>query len=220
MKLVYVWMTFGLLTTSIVAWFTATNDALASMRGSQGIMIVSMLLLFGSVIALSAGMRARWMTANLAAFLFFLFAAIEGFSLSLLLEYFFLNEPGALYAAFGTTAALFGAMTIVGYTTSMDLTKFGTYLFMGLIGLIIAMIVNSLFIGSGGLAFMISIGGVLLFTGLTAYDTQKIKQMAEQAEYADGEMKVKLSIMGALALYLDVINLFLFLLRIFAGGRD
>jgi uncharacterized protein len=220
MKMVYVWMGLGLLTTAVVAWFTATNPALASLRGSGAVMIVSIIVMFGSVIALTAGMRARWMTPGLAAALFFVFAGIEGFVLSLILEFFIANQPGALYAAFGTAAALFGSMTLVGFLTNMDLSKMGTYLFMGLIGLIVAMVINW-FIGSSTLAFMISIVGVLIFTALTAYDTQKIKQMSESPELqGDGNLVLKFSIMGALTLYLDFINLFLFLLHIFGGGRD
>lgn len=220
MKMVYVWMGLGLLTTAVVAWFTATNPALAGLRGSLPVMIIGLVTLFGSVIALSAGIRAKWMTPGLAAGLFFVFAGIMGFSLSLTLEYFVANQPGALYAAFGSTAALFGAMTLFGLMTKMDLTSWGTYLFIGLIGLIIAMVFNW-FIGSGALAFIISIFGVIIFTGLTAYDTQKIKQMTENPELmSDSNMVVKLSVLGALTLYLDFINLFLFLLQIFGGGGE
>jgi uncharacterized protein len=220
MKMVYVWMGLGLLTTAVVAWFTATNPALASLRGSMPVMIIAIIVMLGSVVALSAGLRASWMTPGLAAGLFFVFAGIEGFVLSLVLEFFVANQPGALYAAFGTAAALFGTMTLVGFFTNMDLSKWGTYLFAGLIGLIIAMVVNW-FIGSGSLAFLISIGGVIIFTGLTAYDTQKIKQMTENPELqGDGSLVLKFSILGALTLYLDFINLFLFLLQIFGGSRD
>jgi len=129
-------------------------------------------------------------------------------------------DPGALYGAFGTAAGLFGAMSLVGLTTKMDLTKMGTYLFMALIGLVIAMVIN-IFIGSSTLGFIISIGGVIIFTGLTAYDTQKIKEMSYQIEAdGDGNAAMKFSIIGALTLYLDFINLFIFLLQIFAFSRD
>jgi FtsH-binding integral membrane protein len=110
-------------------------------------------------------------------------------------------------------------MTIVGYTTKTDLTRYSSYFMMGLIGLVIAMVVN-MFLGSGPLDFAISIFGVLLFTGLTAYDTQKIKEMAADPSIeASGSLAAKLGILGALQLYLDFINLFLFLLRLF-GRRD
>jgi FtsH-binding integral membrane protein len=220
MRLVYVWMGLGLLTTAAVAWFTATNPALESLRTNGAVMVIAMIAMFGSVIGLSVGLRQRWMTPNIAAALFFVFAGIEGFSLSLLLEYFIANQPGALYAAFGTAAGLFGAMSLVGLTTNTDLTSWGTYLFAGLIGLVIAMFLNW-FIGSSTLAFLISIGGVVVFTALTAYDTQKIKEITTMPELqSDGNMVVKFSILGALTLYLDFINLFLFLLRIFGGGSD
>lgn len=231
MKLVYIWMGLGLLTTAAVAWFVATNDALLGLAASPVAGIISIVALFGTVIALSAGMSAKWMTPNRAAFAFFLFAGIMGFSLSVTLFAFMSPTlpdgaanpwyaPEVIYASFGTAAALFGAMTLVGYTTRMDLTKLGTYLFIGLIGLVIAMLIN-VFLASGTLSYIISIFGVIIFTGLTAYDTQKIKQMTESAEVqADGNLALKFSVLGALTLYLDLLNLFLFLLMLFGGGRD
>ncbi len=235
MKFVYVWMGFGLLTTAIVAWVVASNDALLSLSANPIVGILSFVVLIGVAFGMSAGMSREWMTPNIAAGMFFAFAGLMGFSLSLTLFAFLspeitnsagqlvanpMYDPGAVYGAFGTAAGLFGAMTLVGFTTTMDLTKMGTYLFMGLIGLIIAMVIN-MFIGSGTLGFIISIGGVIIFTGLTAYDTQKIKNMSMSAEIqADGNMAAKFSIMGALILYLDFINLFIFLLQIFAFSRD
>ena len=128
-------------------------------------------------------------------------------------------DPTPVYAAAGSAAALFGAMTFVGFTTKADLTKMGTYLFIGLIGIIIASVIN-IFIGSDGLSFIISILGVIIFTGLTAYDTQKIKEMSMNPQIANGgNLALKFSVMGALTLYLDLLNLFLFLLSIF-GGRE
>lgn len=218
MKLVYVWMGLGLLTTAVIAYFTATIPALAGLRESGVVLILAFVLMFGTVIALSAGMNAKWMTPGVASALFFVFAGIEGFSLSLILQYFVANDPGALASAFGTTAILFGSMSIFGFTTNMDLSKWGTYLFMGLIGLIVAMVFNW-FIGSSALGFLISFAGVVIFTALTAYDTQRIKQMSEElALQSDGSLVVKASILGALSLYLNFINLFLFLLQIFGGG--
>lgn len=221
LKYTYIWMALGMVTTAGFAYFTATIPALEALRSSSVALILSFVLLFGSVIALSVGMTQRWMTPGIAAALFLTFAAIEGFSLSLILQYFVENDPGALTSAFGTTTILFGTMSIFGFTTNMDLSKWGTYLFMGLIGLVIAMVFNW-FIGSSALAFMISIVGVILFTALTAYDTQKIKEMSMNPELqSDGNMAMKFSILGALTLYLDFLNLFLFLLQIFGGGgRD
>ncbi|MEQ8677720.1 MAG: Bax inhibitor-1/YccA family protein [Aggregatilineales bacterium] len=235
MKFVYVWMGFGLLTTAVVAWVVATNDSLLSLSAQPGVGIITFIALIGIAIGMSIGLNKSWMTPNVAAGMFFGFAAVMGFSLSLTLFAFLsptvvnsagvvvpnsMYDPGALYGAFGTAAGLFGAMTIVGFTTNMDLTKMGTYLFMGLIGLVIAMVIN-MFIGSSTLGFLISIAGVVIFTALTAYDTQKIKQLSMNPEIqANGDLAAKVSILGALTLYLDFINLFLFLLRIFAGGRD
>lgn len=231
MKMVYLWMGLGLLTTALVAWFTASNDALLELSIKPGANIVSIIVIFGTVIALSAGMSKSWMTPNVAGMLFFAFAAVEGFFLSIVMFAFLaptlpdgtINpsyNPGALYAAFGTASALFGAMTIVGFTTKADLSSWGTYLFMGLIGLIIAMVVNW-FLASSTLGYLISVAGVVLFTALTAYDTQKIHRISQVPQMQDdGSLAVKFSIVGALILYLDLLNLFLFLLQIFAGGRD
>jgi uncharacterized protein len=230
-KRVYLWMGLGLLTTAFVAWFTATNEALLAFSAQPGVGIISIIAVFGIVIALSFGMQRDWLNPSMAAMMFFAFAAIEGFLLSVVMFSFLaptlpdgsINpnfNPGALYAAFGTASALFGAMTIVGFTTKMDLSKWGTYLFMGLIGLIIAMVVN-MFLGSSTLGFVISVAGVLIFTALTAYDTQKIKEMSMSPQMqGDGNLAMKFSIYGALILYLDLLNLFLFLLQIFGGGRD
>jgi len=219
MRLVYTWMGLGLLATAGMAWLAATNTALAPLRDSSAVWLITIVLLFGSVIALSAGIRARWMTPNLAMMLFFGFALINGFSLSLTFQYFIENEPDAIFSAFGTASAVFGAMSIYGYTTKADLTGWGTYLFAGLIGIVAAMVINW-FVGSSALSLLISIGGVIVFTGLTAYDTQKIKKMSMNPELqSDGNMALKFSVLGALTLYLDFINLFLFLLRLFSGGR-
>ena len=235
MKFVYVWMGFGLLTTAMVAWIVANNDALLSLSANPVMGILTLVVLLGVAFGMTAGMTREWMTPNVAAGMFFAFAALMGFSLSITLFAFLsptittaagevvanpMYDPGAIYGAFGTASGLFAAMTFIGFTTTMDLTKLGTYLMMGLIGLVIAMVIN-IFIGSGTLGFIISIAGVIIFTGLTAYDTQKIKQMSTMPQFQEnGDMAMKFSIMGALTLYLDFINLFLFLLQIFAMSRD
>lgn len=221
MRLVYTWMGLGLLATAGMAWFAATNEAIAPLRTSSVVWLISILALFGTVIALSAGIRARWMTPTVAMLLFFGFALINGFSLSLLFQYFIENQPNVLYSAFGTSAAVFGAMSIYGYTTKADLSSWRTYLVVGLIGIVIAMVINW-FLASSALSFIISIAGVIIFTALTAYDTQKIKELSMVPELqSDGNLALKFSLLGALTLYLDFINLFLFLLRLFSGGgRD
>jgi uncharacterized protein len=125
----------------------------------------------------------------------------------------------SVFLAFGATAALFVVMSIIGYTTRVDLTKMGTFLMMGVIGLVIAMLIN-MFVGSGPLDMLISVIGILIFTGLTAFDTQRIGRMAAQMNLqVGGEAEVKFGIIGALKLYLDFINMFLFILRLVGRRR-
>lgn len=215
LKNVYMWMTLGLLVTTAVALVTSTVEPLRNLALNPIVVIVAVIAQFGLVLGLSFGLRR--FSAQTAAIMFMVYAGTMGFTLSLVLLAF---ATASIVAAMGTTAVLFGTMTAVGLTTKMDLSKLGTYLFIGLIGLLIAMVVN-IFLNSSGLEFIISIVGVLIFTGLAAYDTQKIKQMAMDSSIeAEGpELMQKLSIMGALTLYLDFVNLFLFLLRLF-GSRD
>jgi len=149
-----------------------------------------------------------------ATLLFMLYAALNGFTLSIILLAF---TGTSLFLAFGTTAALFAVMSIIGYTTKLDLSKMGTFLMMAVIGLVIAMVVN-IFVGSGPLDTIISVVGVLIFTALTAYDTQRIGRMAAQMN-VNGDSEVKFGIFGALRLYLDFINMFLFVLRLTGRRR-
>ena len=146
--------------------------------------------------------------------LFVAYSAVMGISLSFI---FLAYTAGSITSTFFITAGTFSAMAILGYTTKQDLTKFGSILMMGLIGIIIAMIVN-MFLGSAVMDYIISCIGVLIFTGLTAYDVQKLKRIGSGVEYGT-ESTNKLAIMGALNLYLDFVNLFLFLLRLFGDRR-
>jgi FtsH-binding integral membrane protein len=213
MRLVYMWMTVGLLVTAFVAMIVSGSEAALSLVRNPVILFGSIILQLVLVVALNAGINR--MSANLAGVLFFVYAALNGFIFSMI---FLAYSLGSISLAFITTAGLFGAMTIVGFTTKTDLTRYSSYFMMGLIGLFIAMIVN-VFLGSGPLDFIISIIGVLLFTALTAYDTQRIAAMAANPQIeADGSLAPKLAIIGALKLYLDFLNLFLFLLRLFGGG--
>jgi len=210
---VYLWMALGLLVTAGVAFLTVNTPALLGLLASPALWI-AVIAELALVLILSAALPK--LSPGLASLLFFAYAALNGFTLA---GIFLVYTGGTITAAFGATAALFGAMTFVGFTTKMDLTKMGAYLMMGLIGLVIAMVIN-LFLGSSGLDLIITLGGVLIFTALAAYDTQKIKRMANSIEIqADGSLAMKLSVMGALMLYLDFINLFLFLLRLL-GRRD
>ncbi len=211
MRNVYGWMTMGLLVTTAVALGISNMGVIPS----QGILWIAIILQFGIVMGLSFAINR--ISATAAGMLFFLYAAVTGFTFSII---FLVFSLGSIAAAFFSTAGVFGAMTIIGMTTKTDLTKYSSYFMMGLIGLIIASVVN-IFLGSSGLDFLISIFGVLLFTGLTAYDTQRIANMAANPKMkVNSEDTLKFSIMAALTLYLDFINLFLFLLRLFGSGRD
>jgi hypothetical protein len=161
--------------------------------------------------------KINTMTASRAQSVFWLFAGLMGLSLS----YIFLAYTGtAVFQAFFVTAGAFASLSLWGYTTKRDLSAMGGFLMMGLFGLIIASVVN-LFVGSGQMSFLISIFGVLIFSGLTAWDTQKIKRdWLHRVQYSSAEAAEKSAIMGSLTLYLDFINLFLFMLRFMGGNRD
>ncbi len=211
MRNVYGWMTMGLLVTAAVALAVSNSGFFPG----QGMFIIAIFAQLGIVLGLSWAIER--ISATTAGMLFFVYSALTGFTFSI---FFLVFSLGSIAAAFLSTAGVFGAMTIYGLTTKTDLTKMGSYLMMGLFGLIIASIVN-IFLGSGPLDFIISIFGVLLFTGLTAWDTQRIAAMAATRKMkVDSDDTLKFSIMGALTLYLDFINLFIFMLRIFGGGRD
>ena len=175
------------------------------------LMWVVMLAPLGIVIYMSFGISK--MSAAKAHTTFWIFAALMGASLA---SIFLVYTGASITRVFFITAGTFGAMSIYGYTTKRDLTKFGSFLMMGLIGIIIASIVN-IFMKSSMMYFVISVLGVLIFVGLTAYDTQKIKNMYLASD--DGEISGKKAVMGALTLYLDFINLFIMLLRLFGQRR-
>jgi len=211
MRQVYNWMGLGTLLTAVVAYVTV-NTSLVNLEVNPAIFIVALIAEFGMVMGLSLGFNR--LSSGMAAALFFAYAALNGFTLSMVLLAF---STGTVAAAFVATAALFGVMSIIGHTTSVDLTKMGTYLMMGVIGLVIAMIV-SMFISSGPLDMLISMAGVLIFTGLTAYDTQSIGRMAAEVN-VEGDAATKLGVFGALKLYLDFVNMFLFMLRLMGNRR-
>ena len=211
MRQVYVWMGAGTLLTAAVAYLTV-NSGLIRLAANPIILLGTVIAELALVMGISFGFNR--ISAMTATMLFLLYAALNGFTLSLVLLAF---TTASIAGAFVATGALFGAMSIIGYTTRVDLSKMGTYLMMALIGLLIAMVVN-IFISSGPLDLIISVVGVLLFTALTAYDTQRIGRMAAQMD-AQGEAGAKLSIFGALKLYLDFINMFLFILRLVGRRR-
>ncbi len=207
---VYNYMGSGVLLTGIVAMLAYNSGFTASLIGSPLMWVVALAPL-AFVLVLSFGINKLSVPAAQATF--WAFAAIMGVSLS---SIFLVYTDASIAKVFFITAATFGAMSLYGYTTKRDLTGMGNFLMMGLIGIIIAMVVN-IFMASSMLDFAISVLGVLIFVGLTAYATQKIKESYSASYGAD--VLAKNAIMGALSLYLDFINLFLMLLRLF-GNRD
>ncbi len=210
MQKVYNYMAGGLGITGVVAMLTASSPAMLNAIYGTPLQWVVMLAPLAFVLFLS--FKVTSMSTQAAQATFWAFAAAMGLSIS----YIFLAYTGASIARiFFITASVFGAMSIYGYTTKKDLTGMGSFLIMGLIGVILASIVN-LFMQSTGLQFAVSVLSVIIFTGLTAYDTQKIKQLY----FVVGEEHLgKAAIMGALSLYLDFINLFIQLLHLFGNRR-
>ena len=212
---VYRWMTLGLLLTAGTAWFTATTPAMLQIVfGTPFVFFGLIIAEFGLVMAISAAIHR--LSATAASGLFLLYSALNGVTLSSVL----LTYTGAsVVQAFVVSAGMFGAMSAYGMITKKDLTSWGSFLFMGLIGVVIASLVN-MFLKSPAMDFVLSGLGVIVFTGLTAYDTQKLKVMGESAPMDDALAIRRGTILGALTLYLDFINLFLFLLRFFGSSRD
>lgn len=213
MKRVYVRMFVGMLISAFVALGVASSQAaLQFFFGNQLVfwgMFIAML-----VMAWVIPGRLNRMSTGAVMACFFVYAAMMG---AWLAPIFLVYKLGTIVYTLFITAGTFGAMSVYGYFTKSDLTRMGSFLMMALFGLIIAMVVN-IFLKSSGLEWVISIVGVLLFVGLTAWDTQQVKQLA--ALNLDPQMADKLATMGAMNLYLDFINLFLFLLRILGGNRD
>ena len=208
---VYNYMTGGLALTGIIAYVIGTNPTF--LNAVYGTPLAYVVMFAPLVLVMVFSFRIAKMSVAAAQAVFWAFAALMGVSLS----YIFAVYTGASIArVFFITAGTFAAMSLYGYTTKRDLTGIGSFLFMGLIGIIIASIVN-IFLASSALNFAISVIGVLIFTGLTAYDTQKIKSIYSELDAADTLSKK--AIMGALSLYLDFINLFVMLLRLF-GNRN
>lgn len=211
---VFNWMAIGLGLTGIVAFFTASSGIAMQIVASP-VFIVLILAELGMVFYLSA--RVDKLQASTATGLFIGYAVLNGVTLSTI---FLAYTSSSIASTFFITAAMFGAMAVYGLVTKRDLSGLGSFLFMGLIGIIVASLVN-MFFQSSAMSWVISMVGVLVFTGLTAYDVQKIKTMGEQGIMTQGEEMIrKGSIMGALALYLDFINLFLMMLRLLGGNRN
>ena len=212
MKRVYLTMTLGLLITAFTSLFCANSYSVISFFVQNSwAMWVLVIAELGIVFGVSAGINR--LSTGTAMALFILFAVINGL---MLFPIFFAYTGESIAKTFFITAGTFGAMTIYGYCTNRDLSRWGSILFMALIGLIIASLVN-IFVGSDTMGWIISIVGVLIFVGLTAWDTQQIKTMALTAP---GAAAGRLAVLGALTLYLDFINMFLYLLRFFGDSRD
>jgi hypothetical protein len=208
---VYTWMVLAMLITAGVAYVTVSTP-LINLAANWIILVVALVAELALVLVISRGLGK--LSAGTATVLFIVYAGLNGFTLSILLLAF---TTGSVFLAFAATAGMFAAMSVIGYTTKVDLSKLGTYLLMGVIGLIIAMVIN-IFVGSSLLDMLISMAGVLIFTALTAYDTQRIGRMAAEMSRS-GEAAVKFGIVGALRLYLDFINMFLFVLRLVGRRR-
>ena len=204
---VYNYMASGLALTGAIAYAVAQNETLLQVIYGTPLMWVVFLAPIGLVLLLSA--RLHKMSVAAVQGTFWVFAILMGVSLA---SIFLVYDLPSIARVFFITAGTFGAMSLYGYTTERDLTRWGSFLFMGLIGIIIASVVN-MFMASSALHFAISVIGVLVFTGLTAYDTQKIKEMYVESDST--AVASKKSIMGALRLYLDFINLFIMLLHLF-----
>ncbi len=225
MLTVYNYMASALVLTGLMAYVTANVPALASLlynfqtapdgsvhlTGQTGLGLVVMFAPLAMVFFLS--FRINHMQASTAQMVFWIYAGMVGMSIASIL---FVYTGTSIAKTFFVTAAAFGSLSLYGYTTKRNLTGMGSFLIMGLFGIIIASVVN-MFLQSGMMDFIISVGGVLIFAGLTAYDTQKIKLMYMHNE--GQETAQKKAIMGALSLYLDFLNMFLFLLR-FMGNRN
>ena len=208
---VYNYMTLGLAVTGLVAYFTYATPALFALIYGTPLAFVVMLAPLG-IVWFVFGRMDRMSAASAQAW-FWAFSAIMGLSLAYIFQVYVASD---IVRVFFITSATFGALSLYGYTTPRSLSAWGSFLFIGLIGIIIASVVN-FFMQSSAMEFAISVIGVVIFAGLTAYDTQKIKEMYLEAD--DGETMGKKAIMGALSLYLDFLNLFMMLLRLL-GNRE
>jgi FtsH-binding integral membrane protein len=209
---VYNYMGLGLAITGVVAFLVAATPALYVPIFTTPLKWVVMLAPLGFVFFLGA--KIQTMSVSAAQMTFWAFAAVMGLSMA---SIFLVFTHESIARVFFITAAMFGAMSLYGYTTRRDLSGWGSFLFMGLIGIIIAMLVN-IFLQSAAVHFAVSVIGVLVFTGLTAYDTQRIKEMYYELDAAD--VATRKAIMGALNLYLDFINMFVMLLQLFGASRE
>lgn len=211
---VYLWMTLGLATTGVIAFLVASSPALVLAIFTTPLRWVVFLAPLGVVLAMS--FLQEKLSPSLAMGLFFLYAALNGVAFA---SIFLVYTGTSISVVFFITGGMFASLSAFGFLTKRDLSAMGQFFYMGVIGLLIAMVVN-LFMQSPALTWAISVVGVIIFAGLTAWDTQKLKRMVSEGVVVSGtEAARKLAIFGALTLYLDFINMFLFLLRIFGNRR-
>lgn len=214
MRKVYLWMALALVITGVTAYGVATSETLMYTLYSNSALMWGLLIAELALVFVISGAINR-LSLTTATLLFIVYSVLNGVTLS---SIFAIYTGTTIAQVFFITAGTFGAMAFYGYTTKRDLTSMGKILFMALIGLVIATIVN-MFLKSSGFSYILSYIGVIVFVGLTAWDSQKIKQML-MTQYDMSEGAQKLALLGALTLYLDFINLFLYLLRIFGSSRD
>ncbi|MBS0969595.1 Bax inhibitor-1/YccA family protein [Chimaeribacter arupi] len=214
MAQVYGWMTCGLLLTAFVSWYAANTPAVMQAIFSSQITFFGLIIAQLAVVFVLSGLVNR-LSGAAATALFMLYSVLTGLTMS---SIFVLYTYSSIASTFVVTGGMFGAMSLFGYTTKRDLSGMGSMLFMALIGIVLASLVN-IWLKSTALMWAVTYIGVIVFVGLTAYDTQKLKNIGEQLDPADRDGFRKYSIVGALTLYLDFINLFLMLLRIFGNRR-
>ncbi|XTZ37155.1 Bax inhibitor-1/YccA family protein [Salmonella enterica] len=214
MAQVYGWMTCGLLLTAFVAWYAANSEQVMALVFSSRVTFFGLIIAQLAVVFVLSGLIHK-LSPGVATTLFMLYSALTGLTVSSIL---LIYTAQSIAATFVVTAGMFGAMSLYGYTTKRDLSGFGNMLFMGLIGIILASLVN-FWLKSEALMWVVTYIGVVVFVGLTAYDTQKLKNIGQEMDISDSAQLRKYSILGALTLYLDFINLFLMLLRIFGNRR-
>ncbi len=217
----FAWMSLAMVLTTISALLFAFVPELTTLLieptefgGAKPTMLAYVVMFAPIIFVMAMSFGVNKMSLPVLVGTFVAYSIVNGISFSFI---FFIYNIGSIYKVFLSTAGLFAVMAIAGYTTKTDLTKLGSILMIGLIGIVVASLIN-FFMHSAQMDYIISILGVIIFTGLTAYDVQKIKNIGEQA--GDSSEGKKYGIMGALTLYLDFINLFLFLLRLFGGRKD
>lgn len=217
----FAWMSLAMVLTTISALLFAYVPELTTLLieptefgGAKPTMLAYVVMFAPIIFVMAMSFGVNKMSLPVLIGTFVAYSIVNGISFSFI---FFIYNIGSIYKVFLSTAGLFAVMAIAGYTTKTDLTKLGSILMIGLIGIVVASLIN-FFMHSAQMDYIISILGVIIFTGLTAYDVQKIKNIGEQA--GDSSEGKKYGIMGALTLYLDFINLFLFLLRLFGGRKD